>query len=503
MALAYLLSQYSGGNSALVGLPLDDAWIHLVYARSFAESGQFAYNPGIPEAGMSSMFWVVLLGGLYKLLIPLGVSPQWCAKVLSLFFVVTTCVVAYRLVLKLGLGRCWALAAGLLVACEPNVAFAAVGGMEAPLMSFLILSAIASVWSHRYTLAGLLLGLALITRPEGVIAVALVGGVPILQEYFRRDRLTLVARGELVRAAQVLLPALVLGGAWLLYNMVVTGHFLPNTFYVKNAGLGPLNWANLWAVLQGYLGQLALFKGLMAVAGGGLLAVATHWLWTTRSFPQLASLIALPLVQVYAFSITVLAYTSSTPWSFYLRRYLDFIVPLLVVAVVVGAAIAWRRVAQSKSRAIILAAPIIAVGVIALAGTSLVGVHRYLAEQYSWMTEAVQEVNVDMGKWLAANLPADAVIATTEAGGTRFFAAEGQVVIDLYGLNTHQCIWRPSAELLNEFKPGYLVLMGPGDPTWVLYERLHTVTPGNPAVIGYRELIALATNGNYPPWPPE
>ncbi|HWL89243.1 MAG TPA: hypothetical protein VNO21_25745, partial [Polyangiaceae bacterium] len=51
MGSLYLSSTVSGSHSALHGVPLDDTWIHLVYARSFAEHGRFYYNPGVQEAG--------------------------------------------------------------------------------------------------------------------------------------------------------------------------------------------------------------------------------------------------------------------------------------------------------------------------------------------------------------------------------------------------------------------------------------------------------------------
>ena len=36
------------------GFPIDDAWIHQVYARSFANNLRLDYNPGEAEAGQSS-----------------------------------------------------------------------------------------------------------------------------------------------------------------------------------------------------------------------------------------------------------------------------------------------------------------------------------------------------------------------------------------------------------------------------------------------------------------
>ena len=51
-APAYLFGQ---------GFPLDDAWIHAVYARELAQSGALAYNPGVPATGETSPLWAIVL----------------------------------------------------------------------------------------------------------------------------------------------------------------------------------------------------------------------------------------------------------------------------------------------------------------------------------------------------------------------------------------------------------------------------------------------------------
>src|SRR5512135_3154814 len=45
-----------------IGFPLDDAWIHLTYARNFAQHGQWAYRLGEASAGSTSPLWTILLG---------------------------------------------------------------------------------------------------------------------------------------------------------------------------------------------------------------------------------------------------------------------------------------------------------------------------------------------------------------------------------------------------------------------------------------------------------
>src|SRR4026208_2322007 len=44
-----------------VGFPLDDAWIHLTYARNLAEHREWAFRLGEQSAGSTSPLWTALL----------------------------------------------------------------------------------------------------------------------------------------------------------------------------------------------------------------------------------------------------------------------------------------------------------------------------------------------------------------------------------------------------------------------------------------------------------
>ena len=44
-----------------LGYPLDDGWIHQVFARNLAETGQMAFNRGEPAAGSTAPLWTVAL----------------------------------------------------------------------------------------------------------------------------------------------------------------------------------------------------------------------------------------------------------------------------------------------------------------------------------------------------------------------------------------------------------------------------------------------------------
>src|SRR4051794_8476202 len=56
--LAAFLLLGGDAGAARRDFPLDDAWIHLVYARNLWSHATLAYNPGVPESGASSVLWV-------------------------------------------------------------------------------------------------------------------------------------------------------------------------------------------------------------------------------------------------------------------------------------------------------------------------------------------------------------------------------------------------------------------------------------------------------------
>jgi hypothetical protein len=71
-AIGAVLAQ-SGGQAAL---PLDDAYIHFQYARSFAELHPFQYTRGaVPAPGTTSLIWPLILAPFYAVGIR-GTGPR-------------------------------------------------------------------------------------------------------------------------------------------------------------------------------------------------------------------------------------------------------------------------------------------------------------------------------------------------------------------------------------------------------------------------------------------
>jgi hypothetical protein len=488
----YLLARQSGGEWAWKGLPLDDGWIHLVYARSLAEHGWFYFNPGVAEAGMSSPFWAILLAVAYKILTPLGVSPQWCAKGLALVFAMGVPIAAYHAALAFQLNKRWAWFAGLACALEPNLAYGNVAGMEVPLFTLLTLLALTLSQRRRYVWTGIVLGLGVITRGEGALTAILIGFFALFPVFLQRREVTAITRDELKLGVQLFLPALLLGGAWALYNYSINGHPLPNTYYVKhNFALGLFNPENLWSVLSGYMGQLAEFGGLALPIALAFLAAAVWSAVRARRLAASAPLMLVPVIQLYAFSINIKVAATGIPWTYFARRYMDFLLPVWILLLCIGAAFVWDRTAQRRERWIVLGAPLAALGVLLVFGWNGLRLHVYLTEQYSWNTENVEQVNVAMGKWIGENLPGNVTIGVTDAGAMRFWSRPDQTIVDFLGLNCESCIGRPMEELLAELKPEYLVVFRPALTGSFAYEELHSIQARKNTILGGNELVAV------------
>jgi hypothetical protein len=368
-------------------------------------------------------------------------------------------IAVYHLVLALRLRSRWAWIAGLLVACEPNLAYGSVAGMEVSLFSLLTMGALLSSWRKREILTGVLLGLLVITRGEAVLTSLLVGAGVLVPLYLQRKRVSIITKRERRIAMRLFLPPLILGGAWAIYNYSISGQWLPNTYYVKHYfGFGIFNLTNLWNLFLGYFHHLALFQGFLFIFSIVLLIGAGWAIFRHRSTVRLLPLLLIPVVQTYAFSINIKVQAIEDPWTYFTRRYLDYLLPLIVVLMVFGADFLWKEMRKRRERWLVIVAPVIVVLCLVVGVLNMIRLNAYFIEQYSWNSRNIEEVNVSMGRWLAENINGAITIGLTDAGAMRYFSNPEVDIVDFPGLNCWQCIGRPMSELIEEYQPDYLVV---------------------------------------------
>lgn len=426
LAVLYFFSgvEYSPGH-----FPLDDAWIHMVYARSFAQGNWLAYNDGIQEAGATSLLWVVLSAPA-QWLSSFGISSVIAAiKLESIALVMGILAVASWILRRLGAGPLIAALNLSLFALNARLIFSALSGMENVLLVLLWIATPALLMQRRFVWASLCAGLAVITRPEAVLLAAALPFALLAED---RDRKA-PAYAYIVWPVGLLFPAI-----WAIFCHSVNGGWLPNTFYVKAAADFTLGKEQL-ATLQSILSEAGISSTLLfapALLALGAVAAVRH-----RYEERIAALYLVLLPVLYA--MAVLGSRVVHAHGYYWVRYLDPALMILEVAAVTGMGLVLTPVVavlrsgdpslQGKKT---IFSFLLAVLLGLLLVLSLPSLARSLAERKKRLdtdSRAIVMINEKPALWVRDNTPVNAVIAATDAGAARYLS--GRFIIDRGGLN--------------------------------------------------------------------
>ena len=443
---SFLASSAAGPGHALRGLPLDDAWIHLVYARSIAEGQPFQYNPGEWETGSTSPLWALLLA------VPLllGAGPVVAAKALGVLFTASAATAGHALLRRLGApGSGLALAVTLCVV--PYFTFASVSGTEVALFVALVLLAFERFLTGRLTAAGVATGLAILARPEAYLLLPLLVLACLADPRPAGAGQARALSARLLDALRVAGIAAATAAPWVLYCLAASGRPFPATFYAKATPHSPFSteqWGKVVAFLAVQPFSGSALPTVAAVAAGALLG-APLWLaglmrlrragWSAFVLVGLSGPLFLAgLVVTLPLGWIGRADEPGSLLNFYNARYLlPALAPLLATQLLGLAEFAER----SRAWTGVAAAPVVVgVALLALPLVSAVYGHAQLRAVYSWNCQNIEAMQVAAGRWIDRNLPAGARVAASDAGAVRWFGR--RAVVDLNGLNAHRLLPR-------------------------------------------------------------
>ncbi len=421
------------------GFPLDDAWIHQVYARNLTERGEWAFNPGQPSAGATSPLWVILLAVGYWL----GLAPfVWTFLLgwLSLFVLGVAGAAVFRLLApEWAHGSVWV---GALLILEFHSVWSAGSGMETIVFTTLCITVLAMVLNGKnakektthWFAGGLLTGVAVLVRPEGLTLIA-----PLLLA-----ALLIQKSGEKIK----LMAALLIGFAllflpYLLFNHAISGSWWPNTFYAKQA-----EYAELLA--HPFFIRLAQLS-FQVIIGPGVLLTPGLFYFIYRGVREKNWLPLMCLVWVMGFLVL---YALRLPVTYQHGRYVMPVIPIFILLSSAGLARwiqlnsvnLWRRVVSKAW-----------VGAVALGTLVFYGLG---APAYA---NDVAFINTEMlatASWVRDNTRADALIAAHDIGALGYFAQ--RPILDLAGLTSPEIIpfirdETRLADYLSERNADYLV----------------------------------------------
>ena len=421
------------------GFPLDDSWIHAVFARNIASGQGFSFNPGERVAGSTAPLYTILLALLYR------VTGEfvWTAKVLGLLCQCASAVLILFAMLRWDpQGWIKAFLAALLVAISPPLLWGSLSGMEISLYLLFVCAGIYFLARGQPVLVTLCWAVGVWVRPDGLFLLAL--GV-------------LLARRDRVKCALVALGAL---APFFLFNLAVGGTLFPQTVGAKahlGIDLGKRTWNLLreWGALWGvpYKKTEALEHPALFLVG--ILAGA----WALRRKQPLLALYAI------GFPIALSLFRGESGSG---KRYILYVIPFAAILAANGFEYLARKIRRERAREILIAA-----------GAALVlwqGAYvAHKATQYGWNVQNIDKMQGYLGR-LSHYLtnPGDR-IATNDIGAIGFYS--GRTIVDLVGLVTPSM---PLPQALSRYRPELLIIFvdwfkdyadyDPGHDTFFFYD---------------------------------
>ncbi len=420
LAAAAAVTAFLISSSMAIGLgyPLDDAWIHQTYARNLGHGGEWAFMPGQPSAGSTAPLWSALLALGYVLRLP-HLAWAYLLGFLSLLALAWIGERTFRDWLPDIDSRVpWA---GLFLAGEWHLVWAAVSGMETLLAAALILLVLWRIGRARgraWLGVGLMIGLSVWVRPDGITLLGPAGLTLLLVTQGWKD----CFRSALwlgVGLSLFLLP-------YLGFNLMVQGSVLPNTFYAKQAEYAVLRELPLLTRLFNELKLPLIGAGLFLLPGA--VAFVRH-AWITRNWAALAACIW--------FVGYALLYAMRLPVTYQYGRYFIPAMPVYFVIGLAGTALLARQLnapygRYARPRWILLRVWLLTTALLWLAFLGL-GANRYAQD-----VAVIEEEMVASAIWIAENTSPDALIAAHDIGALGYYGDRD--LLDLAGLVSPEVI---------------------------------------------------------------
>ncbi len=411
------------------GVPLDDSWIHYIYAQSFATTFRLDYNPGESEAGFTSLLWIILqTPGVW-----LGVWPPVFAKVLGLLAHILCAALVFD-ILKKNSSVTIAFGAALIVALDPLMAFSSMSGMETTLYAAVLLLALKELLDARWRMLGLALAACVLARPDGIIMVFVTWFCLALARirFGERRRDDKLGFEHLVWIVGLPLAA---AGLWMAYNQGATGHLFPTSYYARSQGLpGVFNWQALAVLKRGLADTFPLMQSAVSVAF--IVAGFVGFIFSPRRF-RLLAIALLPAMLALLMGGRVIEVIGGT---FPGNRYLVPIFPFLVLAAGSGVAfidlLIYEKAFKHRNYAYLIETMTALLLIFALSGLpySYFERSRLLKTTFADYCRDIHNMQESFGDWVRDNVPEDAAVCVFDAGAIRYLGE--RETVDILGLNT-------------------------------------------------------------------
>lgn len=398
-------------HEALFDTLSEDAFITYRYALNIVQGHGPVFNVGRHVEGYSNFLWMIVIAVPHWVA---GVSIVESARGLGSILAVATVGLTYAVAARQAGNRQAGLIAAILTAAIGSFVAWGPSGLEVPLFSLLLVSALLVLSHRQYLVAGLLLGLATMTRLDAVVVVVVVGlwvlAWPGSEFRVRLRSFALLAVGVGVLVAP-----------WTIWRVDYYGYLVPNAVAAKSG----MPLARQLHLGLGYFNSFAI--SILPVILLGAIALAFFLPKIRQTDPELLAFWALLVGVVIVFTLYVILVGGDWMPAF---RFFAPIVPVLVLAIVL--AFSWglgpdaKRVLASRATIAVVATAVALLLVVDFSDVRLiqdVRGHRVDVEQ-----------TADVGAWFHSTLPTGTTIATFPNGAISYNAGTGMQMIDMWGL---------------------------------------------------------------------
>jgi len=420
------------------GFPLDDSWIHQTYARNLLQYGGWFYNLNEQSAGSTAPLWTVLLipGHLLK-----NFYFLWTILISGIIYIFSAIIFQkiFEIATSNSQKKPWV---GILFLLEWHIVWLANSGMETILFILMILSVFYLLLKESTKpdwLLFIILGMIVFVRPDGI---TLIG--PFLFIYF--INLWKLKFTPSTRFYMGLLVILILFSSYAIFNYLLAGEILPNTFFAKQAEYQMIYSAPL---VSRFLNLLLIpITGVGIVLLPGFIYILINSI-KCKDVPKIAMLL-------WLFGY-ILIYAVRLPVTYQHGRYIIPTIPVFLLLSIIGTFEIIKSI-EIKNRIYSFGYRVL------IALTTFV----FLAlgiKAYANDVAIIQTEMVETAQWVNENLNKDAILAAHDIGALGFFS--NRKIIDLAGLISPEVIpfLRDEIKLanyLNENNVNYVIAF----PNW-------------------------------------
>lgn len=319
-----------------VGYLSGDAVIHLVFAENAMQGDWFAFNPGEHIGGETSLGYLLVVTGLWRLVGQAGAPYAMVA--LGYVAWLATLAIGWRLVKAWYPRSVWPCLWLGMTGLMPGSVFNSMLGMENVLMALPVL--VLTAWLYRSHALERLLSVsseAALAASLGALTWLRPEALPFAAMLLGWRTLTLAARIGWWRSMRS--QALLGLGVAFLFAASVAVHWQVSGVVPFSGGVARLNLAASHGLLLGGVLPLHGKMALRLAIYFPLTALFAFAVWTWRREPQRTQrgVVGLAIVLVVGF---VVLFSTVLP-TFHLSRYTIFLWPLMTLVATFGLATCW------------------------------------------------------------------------------------------------------------------------------------------------------------------